>query len=166
MRASALHNAGGWLARRAATTGERVAIVEAERTLGYAALEERSARCAAYARRARRRRAATASRSRSPIAPPSSRPSSRPRGSARSRCRINTRLAPPELREILDDAEPRVLLHEASLHERIERACDGARSAPLRLAVGGDPDAYEAALAGVAPHLEIAARDARRSRCC
>lgn len=154
MSASALHNTGGWLARRAATTGERIAIIEAERTLSYAALEDRSARCAAWlaargvgrgdrvaivlANRAAFLEAVFAAARLGAIALP-----------------INTRLAPPELREILDDAEPRVLLHETSLQERIDRACRDTRSAPLRLAAGGAPDAYEAALAGVAPHRDV-----------
>jgi fatty-acyl-CoA synthase len=155
MRASALHNAGGWLARRAATTGERIAIVEAERSIGYATLEERSARCAAMLAAhgvARGDRVAIALANRTAfletvfaaarlgaIALP-----------------INTRLAPPELREILDDAEPRVLLHEASLDDRIARACEGARRAPTRLAAGGAPDAYEATLAAFTPRFEVA----------
>jgi fatty-acyl-CoA synthase len=153
MAASALDNAGGWLARRAAASGDRVAIVEAERTLDYAALEQRSARCAAWLRSlgvGRGDRVAIVLANRSAfletvfaaarlgaIALP-----------------INTRLAAPELRQILDDAEPRVLLHEAELAERIERACVDVATPPLRLAV---PDAYEAMLAAHTPDFSVVA---------
>lgn len=155
MRANVLHNAGGWLARRAAATGERTAIVEAERAISYAALEERSARCAALlsaygvgrgdrvaialANRAAFLDAVFAAARLGAIALP-----------------INTRLAAPEFREIFEDARPRVLLHEASLGERIAHACEGARCAPTLLAVGGAPDLYEAALAGLAPRFDVA----------
>ena len=69
---------------------------------------------------------------------------------------INTRLAPPELRQIFDDAEPRVLLYEAELEERVARACAGMTDPPLRLAVGAAPDAYERALAAHAPDFSVA----------
>ncbi len=154
MTASALDNAGGWLARRAAACGDRVAIIEAERTLDYRALETRSARCAAWLRSAGVRRGdrvaiVLANRSAfletvfaaarlGAIALP-----------------INTRLAPPEFRQILDDAQPRVLLHESELDERIGKACAGAATPPLRLAAGAAPDGYEAAIAAHAPYDSI-----------
>jgi fatty-acyl-CoA synthase len=157
--ASAGHNAGGWLAQHAADHGERVAVIEtdaagagAERTLTYAALEGRSARCAAWLRRAgvaRGDRVAIALANRSAfvelvfaaarigaIALP-----------------INTRLAPPELREILVDAEPRVLAHEADLADVVARATRDLARAPTRLAA---PEAYEAALAAHAPDFAVA----------
>ena len=156
MTPSALDNAGGWLARRAAAGGDRIALIEAERTLDYRALEARSARCAAWLRaagvdrgdrvaivlanRAAFLEAVFAAARLGAVALP-----------------INTRLAPPELREIFDDAEPRVLLHEAELEERIARACAGMPKPPQRLVVGGAPDAYEAALAAQAPDFAVAA---------
>jgi fatty-acyl-CoA synthase len=154
MTASTLDNAGGWIARRAATSGERVAVIEAERTLDYRALEDRCARCAAWLRSVgvrRGDRVAIVAANRAAfletvfaaarlgaIALP-----------------INTRLAPPEFRQIFDDAEPRVLLHEAELEARIEHACAGMASPPLRLTIGGTPDAYEAAIAARAPDFSI-----------
>ncbi|RIL04722.1 MAG: p-hydroxycinnamoyl-CoA synthetase [Proteobacteria bacterium] len=151
---SILDNCGGWLARRAAISGERAAVVEAERTLDYAALDERTSRCAAWLRASGVRRGdrvaiALANRAAfletvfaaarlGAIALP-----------------INTRLAPPELRQILDDATPRVLLHEAELEERVARAVAGTPDAPLRCAAGGANDAYEAAIAAHAPDPRI-----------
>jgi fatty-acyl-CoA synthase len=154
---SPLHNAGGWIARRAATSGERIAVIEEPadgedgRALDYRSLDERSARCAAWLRAAgveRGDRVALALGNRSvfletvfaaarigAIALP-----------------VNTRLAPPELRQILDDAQPRVLLHERELEDRVARACSGAAGAPLRLDSGG----YEAAIAAHAPDPAIA----------
>jgi fatty-acyl-CoA synthase len=159
--ASALDNTGGWLARRAAATGDRIAIVEDDaeagaRSLSYAALDERSARCAAWLRAtgvARGDRVAIALANRSAfleavfaaarlgaIAVP-----------------INARLAPPELRQILDDAEPRVLLHEHDIDERVTRACDGIRGALQCTPVGDPADAYEAAIAAHAPLATVEA---------
>jgi fatty-acyl-CoA synthase len=172
MDESALHNAGGWLARRAATSGERVALIEefersehavgvgdargpAHRTLDYRSLEDRSARCAAWLRdagvargdrvaillanRAAFIEAVFAAARLGAIALP-----------------INTRLAPPELRQIFDDAEPRMLLYEAELEERVARACAAMTDPPRRIAVGATPDAYEAALAAHAPDFSVA----------
>jgi fatty-acyl-CoA synthase len=156
MTASVLDNAGGWLARRAAACGDRVAVIEVGRALDYRALETRSARCAAWLRAAgvaRGDRVAIVLANRAAfletvfaaarigaIALP-----------------INTRLAPPEMRQIFDDAEPRVLLHEAELDERIERACAGMASPPLGLRAGGARDAYEATLDAHAPDFSIEA---------
>jgi fatty-acyl-CoA synthase len=152
--ASPLSNAGGWLARRAALAGDRTALVEAERTLDYAALEDRTARCAGWLRDAGVRRgdrvaialanraafveAVFAAARLGAVALP-----------------VNTRLAPPELRQLFDDAMPRVILHEADLTERIDRALSGCAARPERLAAGGVPDAYEAALAASAPAHDV-----------
>jgi fatty-acyl-CoA synthase len=68
---------------------------------------------------------------------------------------INTRLAPPEVRQLLDDAEPAVLLHDAALEPLAERACAGAAKRPERLAVGGAPDPYESALAASEPARDV-----------
>ncbi len=163
-----LHNAGGWLAQRAATDGARVALIEeferdengaalvvTHRTLDYRALEERCARCVAWLRElgvARGDRVAILLTNRAAfieavfaaarlgaIALP-----------------INTRLAPPELQQIFDDAEPRVLFYEAELEASVARACAGITEAPLRIAIGATPDAYETALAAHTPDFSIA----------
>ena len=161
MSASALHNAGGWLARRASLTPDRIALIEADpgangaRALRYAELEARSARCAAWLHAlgvARGDRVAIALANRSAfletvfaaarlgaIALP-----------------VNTRLAPPELRQIFEDAAPGVLVHEADLSDRVARACAGLSRAPRRIAVGGDSDAYERGLAAHAPRFDVA----------
>ena len=152
MSRSPLHNVGGWLARRAATTGRRVALVEAERRLDYCTLAQRSARCAGWLRahgvrrgdrialllgnRAAFLEAVFAAARLGAIALP-----------------LNTRLAPPEVRELLDDAEPAVLLHEAGLAGLVGRA--GAARTPELLSVGGTPDAYEAALAASDPIVDV-----------
>jgi len=155
MPRSALHNAGGWLVRRAAVTGARPAVRDEARALSYAELDARAARCAGWLR-ARGvgpgDRVAIVMGNRSPfleavfaaarlgaIALP-----------------INTRLAPPEVRQLLDDAEPAVLLHDAELGTLAARACAEAAHPPERLAVGGAPDAYEAALAASEPAHDVA----------
>ncbi len=152
MRA-ALHNVGGWLARRAQLSGARTAVVDAQRSLDYGALDLRAARCAGWLRGrgvARGDRVAILLGNRSAfletvfaaarlgaIAVP-----------------INTRLAPPEIREQLEDCEPRVLVHEAELGATVEKALGPD---PLhRLVVGAEPDAYEAALAGSEPVHDVA----------
>jgi fatty-acyl-CoA synthase len=153
--ASALHNAGGWLARRAADDAARPAVVDAGRRFDYGALDSRSARLAGSLRGrgvARGDRVAIALANRSAfleavfaaarlgaIALP-----------------INTRLAPPEVRELLDDAEPTVLLHEAEAAADVERACAAAARPPQRLPVGGARDAYEEALAASEPWHDVA----------
>jgi fatty-acyl-CoA synthase len=66
---------------------------------------------------------------------------------------MNNLLAPPELAFALADAEPAALLHEASLADKVDAA--GGGEVPLRLAAGGRPDAYEAALAAAVPMHEV-----------
>ena len=152
MTASPLHNVGGWLARRAAQSGERGALIEHERVLDYSALDARAARFAGWLRSqgvGRGDRVALA------LANPAA-VLEAVFGAARRGAialPINTRLAPPELRELLDDAEPAALLHEAELAPRVERACAGAARRPLALSV---PDAYEAALAASEPAFAVA----------
>jgi fatty-acyl-CoA synthase len=157
MTSSPLHNAGGWLARRAVLSGERVAVIElgraeAERSLDYAALDARAARCAGFLRAAgvgRGDRVAIALANRAAFLEAVF-------GAARLGAialPINTRLAPPEVRELLDDAEPAVLLHEGEAAPLVERACAGAATPPRRLSV---PDAYEAALAASEPGFAVA----------
>ncbi len=143
------------MARRAARAGDRPALCEVGRTLDYAALAERTARCASLLRRAgigRGDRVALLLRNRSAyleavfaaaqigaIGVP-----------------INARLTAREVRVLIQDCEPRMLLHEADLAGVAEGACGGA-ARPRRLACGGAPDAYEAALTQGLPHTEIAA---------
>jgi len=151
MTASTLHNTGGWLARRAATSGARIAVVERERALDYAALDARAARFARWLRSAgvgRGDRVAVALANRAAFLEAVF-------GAARIGAialPINTRLAPPEVRELLADAEPAVLLHEAELAAQIERACAGA---PLRPRLLSAPDTYEAALAASEPDFAV-----------
>jgi fatty-acyl-CoA synthase len=70
---------------------------------------------------------------------------------------LNTRLASPEIAEQLADCRPALLLYEAGLEPLALAACAAAGHAPAaRLAVGGTPDAYEAALAAATPHRAVA----------
>jgi fatty-acyl-CoA synthase len=71
---------------------------------------------------------------------------------------LNTRLAPPEVAELLDDCRPALLIAEATLEALAEKACaEAQRAMPKRLWVGGSPDAWETALAGAVPSPEVAA---------
>ncbi len=70
---------------------------------------------------------------------------------------LNTRLAPPEIAELLRDCRPAVVFHEASLAPTVELALARAGRPGRVLAVGGEPCAYEAALASALPAPEIAA---------
>ncbi len=153
MRA-ALHNVGSWIPRRARVSGDRIAVIDAERRLDYAALEARCARLAGVLRgaglgpgdrvalllanRSATLEAVFAAARLGAIAVP-----------------VNTWLAPPEIRFVLDDARPGALLHEASLAETVAAA--GGERVPFRLAVGGEPDAYERALDAAQPAHEVAA---------
>ena len=154
---SALHNVGGWTARRAAIAGDRPALCDEERRLDYASLEARCARAAGWlaargvvrgdrvalllGNRTAYLELVLAAARLGAIAVP-----------------LNTRLAPPELRELLDDCTPRVLCYEAVLEAAARAAWERAESAPLvRLAVGGAPDAYEAELARSVPRTAVEA---------
>jgi len=69
---------------------------------------------------------------------------------------LNARLTAYELHDLLADAAPRVLVHEAGDEPRIEAACRGLAAPPeLRLACGGEASAYERRLARSAPRSEI-----------
>jgi fatty-acyl-CoA synthase len=153
---SPLHNVGGWTARRAALGGERPAVSDAERSLDYAALEERCVRAAGWlAARgvSRGDRVALLLGNRTAylelllaaarlgaIAVP-----------------FNTRLAAPEIREQLDDCTPRVLCFERELEALVENALRGAAAPPpVRISVGSADDAYEAALAAATPRRAVA----------
>jgi fatty-acyl-CoA synthase len=149
---SALHNVGGWIPRRARIAGDRLALVDADRRLDYAALEARCARLAGLLRgagigpgdrvalllanRSAYLEAVFAAARLGAIAVP-----------------LNALLAPPEIRFLLDDARPGALLHEASLAPGVAAA--GGERVPLRIAVGGEPDAYERALAAAPPAPEV-----------
>lgn len=150
------HNVGGWTARRARLGPDRPALRDAERSLDYAALEARCARLAGWLRgagvapgervalllgnRSATLEAVLAAARIGALAVP-----------------VNARLAPPEIRYLLDDCTPRLLLHEAALTTTAEAACAGAARPPRLLAVGGTPDAYESALAAAEPWRDVAA---------
>jgi fatty-acyl-CoA synthase len=146
---------GGWTARRAALAGDRPALRDEARGLDYAALDDRCARAAGWLaaqRVARGERVALLLGNRTAylelllaaarlgaIAVP-----------------LNARLAAPELAELLDDCTPRALCYEAELEALARAASAGARRPPpVRLAVGGAPDAYERELARAAPRREM-----------
>ncbi|MEE8507900.1 MAG: AMP-binding protein [Myxococcota bacterium] len=141
---------GRWLERRARNDGDRVAIIDAERSLDYRTLHERSLRCAATLANtglARGDRIALLLWNRSAvlevvfavarlgaIAVP-----------------INARFTAHEIHRILEHCEPRMLIHEAGLAKIAEAACARCDPEPVRIACGGEPDAYEAALAQSPP---------------
>ena len=151
---SPLHNVGGWLARRARIAGDRLAVVDADRSLTYLALEERTGRCAAALESAGVRRgdrvalllgnrsayleAVFAAARLGAIAVP-----------------VNARFTAREIRRVLEDCTPRLLIHDASLADTAGAACTGPPSPPARLACGGEPDAYEQALARCEPRTRI-----------
>jgi fatty-acyl-CoA synthase len=144
-------NVASWLVRHAEQRGEKLALTDEERRLDYRALEERTERCAAvFAARGIGRgdrvalllgnrsaylEAVFAAARLAAIAVP-----------------INARLTPREIRQLLADCTPRLLLHEETLGATIEGACQGLPEPPAaRLSCGGAPDAYESALAAADP---------------
>jgi fatty-acyl-CoA synthase len=69
---------------------------------------------------------------------------------------INARLTAWEIRRMLEDCTPRVLVYDAEHADVALGACEGAQRPPaVRICCGGAPDAYEAALAGAAPRAAI-----------
>jgi fatty-acyl-CoA synthase len=146
-----MHNVGLWTTRRAELAGDRSAVLDAERRLDYAALHDRTCRLAAVlaARRiAPGDRVGLLLRNRSAyleavfacarlgaIAVP-----------------INARFTAPEVRQVLADCTPRLLLHETDLSEVAARAGAGLADAPDLLRC---PDAYERALAAAAPRTRV-----------
>jgi fatty-acyl-CoA synthase len=141
------HNFARWLEQHAANQGERRACVDAERDLDYAALQDRTQRCAAVLAAGgvqRGDRVALLLNSRSAylevvlaaarlgaIAVP-----------------VNARFTAPEIVRVLDDCTPHALIWEASLEAVVQRACAEAATTPaLQVRCGGSPDAYERALA-------------------
>ncbi len=142
-------NVGGWLDRRARSAPGRLALVDQDRRLDYAELAQRAAACAGWLRsigiergdrvlhllgnRTAYLELVFACARIGAIAVP-----------------VNTRLAPPEVRHVLDDCTPQLVLHEESLVALVDAACrDAASPPPHRLAIGGVPDAYESALTDV-----------------
>lgn len=151
MPRSAAHNVARWISERALAQPARLALVDPWRRLDWAAFEERVARAAgalAAAGVARGDRVAALLGNRSAtlelvfacarlgaVAAP-----------------FNSRLAAPEVAQLLADARPRAFAYESSLSPLAERALAASgQTCALALAVGGDPDAYEAALAAAAP---------------
>jgi fatty-acyl-CoA synthase len=69
---------------------------------------------------------------------------------------INARLTAREVRQLLADCRPRLLLHEASLAAVVEQACRGLAEPPaVRLTCGDAPDAYEQALDAASPRAAV-----------
>jgi len=154
---SPLHNVGRWLDRRAELDGGSPAVVEGDRCLDYAALLDRTTRCAAVLSDAGLRpgdRVALVLGNRSAyletvfaaarlgaIAVP-----------------INARLTAHEIRNTFEDCTPRIVLHEAELEPTVVSACNAmSKDAPGRLPCGGAHDPYERALAGAEPRTAIEA---------
>lgn len=152
---STLDNVGSWTLRRAALGGERPALRDEERSLDYAALEARCARAAGWlcargvtfgdrvalllGNRTGFLELLLGAARLGAIAVP-----------------LNTRLAARELAELLDDCTPHVLCFEDSEEPLARAAWEGTRRPPpVRLAVGGSPDAYEAALARSEPRRAV-----------
>ncbi len=152
----AVHNVARWVAERAAAGGERPAVADPWRRLDYAALEERCARAAGVLTAAgvgRGDRIALLLGNRSAtlelvlaaarlgaIAVP-----------------LNTRLAAPEIAQLLADCRPAALVHESALAGTVAGVLTQSGWRPrLTLAVGGEPDLYEAALDAAAPAPAIA----------
>ena len=152
-------NCASWLTAHAAQRGNQLAIVDAERSLSYAALEERVARAAGHLTSlgvGRGDRVALLLGNRSAtlellfaaarlgaIATP-----------------LNARLTAPELQHLLGDCTPRVLAVESALVQVADAACAGLSGPPpLRLVCGGGDgdgaDAYEQALAAATPEAAI-----------
>jgi fatty-acyl-CoA synthase len=157
MTPSPVHNVARWIAERALAQPDRLAVADPWRRLDYATFEQRIQRAAgalAAAGVARGERVALVLGNRSAtlelvfacarlgaIATP-----------------LNMRLAPPEIAQLLADCRPRVLAYEASLTQPCEAALAQSGRAGVRsLPVGGEPDAYEAALASAAAVPGVAA---------
>jgi fatty-acyl-CoA synthase len=148
-------NLAAWIARHARLRPDAPALADEARRLDYAGLDRRVQRCAGVLREHgvdRGDRVALVLGNGSPyleavfaasrlgaIAVP-----------------LNARLTAPELRFLIGDCRPRFLLCDAAHAAAAEAACQGLGAPPPRLACGGEPDAYEAALAACAPVEAIA----------
>jgi fatty-acyl-CoA synthase len=152
--ASALHNAGSWPRRWASIAPDRPAIVDGDRRLDYAAFDGRCARAAGWLQargvgpgdrvglllenQTAYLEAVLGAARLGAIAVP-----------------LNTRLAPPELRYVLEDCTPAALLYDDKLADAVRST--GKALPPAALALG--EGAWERALAGSEP--EPAARPCR-----
>ena len=146
---SPLHNVGAWTLRRAQIGPDHLAVVDAERSLDYRALHDRTGRCAAMlaargvgagdrvalllGNRSAYLEIVFAAARLGAIAVP-----------------LNARLTAPELRGLLADCTPSLLVHEASL-DALARGAAGASALP-RLAC---PDLYEREIAAHPPREVI-----------
>jgi fatty-acyl-CoA synthase len=142
---------GRWIERHAERSGSRLALVDDERRLDFAALHERILRAADVLRAAG-------------VAP-----GERIALVAGNRCAtleatfaaarlgaisvpINARLVPREIRFLLSDCSPRALLCEDALEPRVRAALEGLPGAPPAiLRCGGPGDPWERALAAARP---------------
>jgi fatty-acyl-CoA synthase len=154
---SPLHNVGFWLDRRAELNGGAPALIEGPRTLDYAALLDRTRRCAGLlsecgvgrgdrvalvlGNRSAYLEAVFAAARLGAIAVP-----------------INAHLTAREIHHCFQDCTPRVVIAERDLEPTVAAACNEmASGAPTVLRCGGDPDEYEAALDSMTPRLGIEA---------
>jgi len=152
-----IFNAAAWIAHHAERDGARCAIVDGERRIGYGELRDRVGRCAAalairgiglgdrvailLGNRAAYLEVVLGAAQLGAIAVP-----------------INARCTIHEVRHVLDDCSPGLLVHDVEHAELARGACDIARDPPAaRLGCGGEPDTYEAALAACAPRRDIVA---------
>ncbi len=141
------HNVADWTARWAAIAGEQIALVDASRSLDYASLEERVARCAGMLAAAgiqRGDRVALLLGNRGAYVE-----------SVLAAARIgaiavpvNARFTAREICILLDDCTPRLLLHEEHLADVAGSARRAAALPPQTLACPGD---YERGLAEAVP---------------
>jgi len=148
---SPLHNVGSWTLRRAQIGPDHLAVVDAERSLDYRALHERSGRCAALlaargvdagdrvalllGNRTAYLELVFAAAQIGAIAVP-----------------INARLTAPEVRGLIADCTPALLVHEAALEPLARDAIARLANAPPVLVC---PDAYESELAAHSPREAI-----------
>jgi len=145
--ASTLHNVGVWTLQRARIDPDHRAVVDAERSLDYRALHERTGRCAALlaargigpgdrvalllGNRTAYLELVLAAARLGAIAVP-----------------LNARLPAPELRGLLADCTPAALVHEQALAAAASRAVASLDPPPVQIAC---PEPYEAELAAHVP---------------
>jgi fatty-acyl-CoA synthase len=145
-----LHNSGSWIPRWAAQNGDAPALVFGDRRLCYRELDDRVARLAGVMRKAG-------------VGPGDrvalfleNRPAFLEAVFASARIGaivlpINTRLTPDEIRFILADASPRLLIEESSAAATLDGACAGLAHVLKRLDIGPSEDEYESILADAPP---------------
>jgi fatty-acyl-CoA synthase len=152
VKPSPVHNVGAWTGRRAAARGEQIAVIDADRRLDYASLHARTLRCAALLRGAglaAGERVALLLGNRSAyleivmaaarlgaIAVP-----------------INTRLTAREVRQLIADCAPKLVIHEEAASALTAEACAGLEPSPARIACPGD---YELRLLRAIPDERLA----------